>query len=207
MLFRSPLRECGTLASAQDCAISRVLHPPRQPVPTAALGVKRAVFDIPTFTGQAQRHLTIEAARLEVDVLSCTSGGWPGRGLRPWGWGARRGPRGRGPPREGAPSLTPACARSSCAERDEWHSCVSRALPEDYKAQALAAFQHSVEVSGPPCAPTRPRGRASPPTRAPPRPPRARLRAVPVLPGAWQDRKSTRLNSSHRIVSRMPSSA
>nr|XP_020728184.1 FYVE, RhoGEF and PH domain-containing protein 5 [Odocoileus virginianus texanus] len=35
---------------------------------------------------------------------------------------------------------------SSCAERDEWHSCVSRALPEDYKAQALAAFQHSVEI-------------------------------------------------------------
>ncbi|XP_043741953.1 FYVE, RhoGEF and PH domain-containing protein 5 isoform X1 [Cervus elaphus] len=37
---------------------------------------------------------------------------------------------------------------SSCAERDEWHSCVSRALPEDYKAQALAAFQHSVEDGG-----------------------------------------------------------
>lgn len=37
---------------------------------------------------------------------------------------------------------------SSCAERDEWHSCVSRALPEDYKAQALAAFQHSVEEGG-----------------------------------------------------------
>lgn len=25
----TPLRECGTLASAQGCAISRVLHPPR----------------------------------------------------------------------------------------------------------------------------------------------------------------------------------
>ncbi|XP_022262054.1 FYVE, RhoGEF and PH domain-containing protein 5 isoform X2 [Canis lupus baileyi] len=35
---------------------------------------------------------------------------------------------------------------SSCAERDEWHSCLSRALPEDYKAQALAAFHHSVEI-------------------------------------------------------------
>ncbi|XP_055985420.1 FYVE, RhoGEF and PH domain-containing protein 5 [Sorex fumeus] len=35
---------------------------------------------------------------------------------------------------------------SSCAERDEWHACLSRALPEDYKAQALAAFHHSVEV-------------------------------------------------------------
>ena len=46
------------------------------------------------------------------------------------------------------PSLTPAHAHSSCAERDEWHSCLSRALPEDSKAQALAAFQHSVEVSG-----------------------------------------------------------
>lgn len=65
-------------------------------------------------------------------------------------------PRGRGPPQEGAqPSLNLARARSSCAERDEWHSCVSRALPEDYKAQALAAFQHSMEVSGPPWAPAR----------------------------------------------------
>uniref|UniRef100_A0A8C5ZEF2 FYVE, RhoGEF and PH domain containing 5 n=1 Tax=Marmota marmota marmota TaxID=9994 RepID=A0A8C5ZEF2_MARMA len=34
----------------------------------------------------------------------------------------------------------------SCAERDEWYSCLSRALPEDYKAQALAAFHHSVEI-------------------------------------------------------------
>lgn len=41
-----------------------------------------------------------------------------------------------------------ACADSSCAERDEWHYCLSRALPEDYKTQALAAFHHSVEVSG-----------------------------------------------------------
>lgn len=39
-------------------------------------------FDVPTFTGQAQRHLTIEAARLEVDVPPCKSGGWPGRGFR-----------------------------------------------------------------------------------------------------------------------------
>lgn len=46
--------------------------------------------------------------------------------------------------------FTPACVHSSCAERDEWHSCLSRALPEDYKAQALAAFHHSVEVSGGP---------------------------------------------------------
>lgn len=35
---------------------------------------------------------------------------------------------------------------SSCAERDEWHYCLSRALPEDYKTQALAAFHHSVEI-------------------------------------------------------------
>ena len=41
----------------------------------------------------------------------------------------------------------PACAYSSCTERDEWHYCLSRALPEDYKTQALAAFHHSVEVS------------------------------------------------------------
>uniref|UniRef100_A0A8D2JMW8 FYVE, RhoGEF and PH domain containing 5 n=1 Tax=Sciurus vulgaris TaxID=55149 RepID=A0A8D2JMW8_SCIVU len=45
---------------------------------------------------------------------------------------------------------TPDCclmlSASSCAERDEWYSCLSRALPEDYKAQALAAFHHSVEI-------------------------------------------------------------
>lgn len=35
---------------------------------------------------------------------------------------------------------------SSCAERDEWHYCLTRALPEDYKTQALAAFHHSVEI-------------------------------------------------------------
>ncbi|XP_059114207.1 FYVE, RhoGEF and PH domain-containing protein 5 [Peromyscus eremicus] len=35
---------------------------------------------------------------------------------------------------------------SSCAERDEWYYCLSRALPEDYKTQALAAFHHSVEI-------------------------------------------------------------
>ncbi|KAM6216144.1 FYVE, RhoGEF and PH domain-containing protein 5 [Rhynchocyon petersi] len=35
---------------------------------------------------------------------------------------------------------------SSCAERDEWYSCLSRALPEDCKAQALAAFHHSMEI-------------------------------------------------------------
>lgn len=42
----------------------------------------------------------------------------------------------------------PVWAYSSCAERDEWHYCLTRALPEDYKTQALAAFHHSVEVSG-----------------------------------------------------------
>nr|XP_020031184.1 FYVE, RhoGEF and PH domain-containing protein 5 isoform X3 [Castor canadensis] len=35
---------------------------------------------------------------------------------------------------------------SSCAERDEWHGCLSRAVPEDYKTQALAAFHHGVEI-------------------------------------------------------------
>ncbi|XP_069353772.1 FYVE, RhoGEF and PH domain-containing protein 5 [Eulemur rufifrons] len=35
---------------------------------------------------------------------------------------------------------------SSCAERDDWYGCLGRALPEDCKAQALAAFQHSVEI-------------------------------------------------------------
>ena len=40
------------------------------------------MFDVPTFTGQAQRHLTIEAACLEADMPLCKSGGWPGRGFR-----------------------------------------------------------------------------------------------------------------------------
>ncbi|XP_023561723.1 FYVE, RhoGEF and PH domain-containing protein 5 [Octodon degus] len=39
-----------------------------------------------------------------------------------------------------------ACVHSSCAERDEWHSCLSRAVPEDHEAQALAAFHHSAEL-------------------------------------------------------------
>uniref|UniRef100_H0X8S0 FYVE, RhoGEF and PH domain containing 5 n=1 Tax=Otolemur garnettii TaxID=30611 RepID=H0X8S0_OTOGA len=42
--------------------------------------------------------------------------------------------------------LSASPCRSSCAERDEWYGCLSRALPEDYKAQALAAFHHSVEI-------------------------------------------------------------
>lgn len=41
----------------------------------------------------------------------------------------------------------PTHAHSSCAERDEWHSCLSRAVPEDHEAQALAAFHYSAEVS------------------------------------------------------------
>ncbi|KAL1791412.1 FYVE, and PH domain-containing 5 [Sigmodon hispidus] len=45
---------------------------------------------------------------------------------------------------------TPECcltlSASSCAERDEWCYCLNRALPEDYKTQALAAFHHSVEI-------------------------------------------------------------
>lgn len=102
-----------------------------------------------------------------------------GPGFQVWG-GAWRGLRGRGLPREGAwPSFNQACTCSSCAERDEWHSCVSRALPEDYKAQALAAFQHSVEVSGPPWAPAHPRGRAPPSTGAPLGPPRGPAQGGP----------------------------
>lgn len=46
------------------------------------------------------------------------------------------------------PGLTHLPTRSSCAERDEWHSCLSRAVPEDHEAQALAAFHHSAKVSG-----------------------------------------------------------
>lgn len=70
------------------------------------------------------------------------------RRLRRGGRSEAAGPRSPGSPR--APSLTAAHTHSSCAERDEWHGCLSRALPEDYKAQALAAFHHSVEVSGGP---------------------------------------------------------
>ncbi|KAG8516946.1 FYVE, RhoGEF and PH domain-containing protein 5 [Galemys pyrenaicus] len=44
------------------------------------------------------------------------------------------------------PEVCLALSASSCAERDEWHGCLSRALPEDYKAQALAAFHHSAEI-------------------------------------------------------------
>ncbi|XP_039766110.1 FYVE, RhoGEF and PH domain-containing protein 5 isoform X2 [Ornithorhynchus anatinus] len=35
---------------------------------------------------------------------------------------------------------------SSCSERDEWYSCISRALPDDYKIHTLAAFHNSVEI-------------------------------------------------------------
>ncbi|XP_048642923.1 FYVE, RhoGEF and PH domain-containing protein 5 [Marmota marmota marmota] len=71
----------------------------------------------------------------------------PSQGVRPAssGSGFLRGPEGREVEAAAAP-LTEAAARSSCAERDEWYSCLSRALPEDYKAQALAAFHHSVEI-------------------------------------------------------------
>lgn len=88
-------------------------------------------------------------------------------------------------------SLTPVCAHSSCAERDEWHGCLSRALPEDYKAQALAAFHHSVEVSGGPGTPATCLGRlavlciralAPPPTYLPLLPYSHRLRAATVQP-------------------------
>lgn len=51
----------------------------------------------------------------------------------------------------------------------------SRALPEDYKAQAPGRFQHSVEVSGPP-GPLQ--GRAPPSIRRAPRPPRGPAQAA-----------------------------
>ncbi|KAM5279658.1 FYVE, RhoGEF and PH domain-containing protein 5 [Ctenodactylus gundi] len=35
---------------------------------------------------------------------------------------------------------------SSCAERDEWYSSLSRALPGDHEGQALASFHHGVEI-------------------------------------------------------------
>lgn len=66
------------------------------------------------------------------------------------GSGVGEGAGAAGPRSPHAPSLTAVHTHSSCAERDEWHGCLSRALPEDYKAQALAAFHHSVEVSGGP---------------------------------------------------------
>lgn len=76
-------------------------------------------------------------------TLSSLGVGEGDKGL-PGTWSPQRGWEAE--PRAHAP-LTAARAHSSCAERDDWHGCLSRALPEDYKAQALAAFHHSVEVS------------------------------------------------------------
>ncbi|XP_019392081.1 PREDICTED: FYVE, RhoGEF and PH domain-containing protein 5 [Crocodylus porosus] len=35
---------------------------------------------------------------------------------------------------------------SSCSERDEWYSCISRSLPDDYKAHNTSAFHNSIEL-------------------------------------------------------------
>ncbi|XP_048346881.1 FYVE, RhoGEF and PH domain-containing protein 5 isoform X2 [Sphaerodactylus townsendi] len=35
---------------------------------------------------------------------------------------------------------------SSCFERDEWYSCISRSIPDDYRAHNAAAFHNSVEL-------------------------------------------------------------
>ncbi|XP_025045340.2 FYVE, RhoGEF and PH domain-containing protein 5 isoform X2 [Pelodiscus sinensis] len=35
---------------------------------------------------------------------------------------------------------------SSCFERDEWYSCISRTIPDDYKVHNAAAFHNSVEL-------------------------------------------------------------
>ncbi|KAM9134655.1 FYVE, RhoGEF and PH domain-containing protein 5 isoform 2-T2 [Pangshura tecta] len=35
---------------------------------------------------------------------------------------------------------------SSCSERDEWYSCISRTIPDDYKAQNASTFHNSIEL-------------------------------------------------------------
>ncbi|KAJ7316942.1 hypothetical protein JRQ81_003104 [Phrynocephalus forsythii] len=35
---------------------------------------------------------------------------------------------------------------SSCSERDEWYSCISRSIPDDYRAHSAAGFHNSVEL-------------------------------------------------------------
>ncbi|XP_032996996.1 FYVE, RhoGEF and PH domain-containing protein 5 isoform X1 [Lacerta agilis] len=35
---------------------------------------------------------------------------------------------------------------SSCSERDEWYSCISRCIPDDYRVHTTAAFHNSVEL-------------------------------------------------------------
>ncbi|XP_077181424.1 FYVE, RhoGEF and PH domain-containing protein 5 isoform X2 [Paroedura picta] len=35
---------------------------------------------------------------------------------------------------------------SSCSERDEWYSCISRSIPDDYRAHSSTAFHNSVEL-------------------------------------------------------------
>lgn len=74
----APSGEGGTpLASAQCFAIGRVLHPHVSSGPCS----RPWELDVPTFTGQAQRHLTIEAACLKR-MPPCKSGGVAGPGFR-----------------------------------------------------------------------------------------------------------------------------
>ncbi|XP_015730765.1 FYVE, RhoGEF and PH domain-containing protein 5 isoform X2 [Coturnix japonica] len=35
---------------------------------------------------------------------------------------------------------------SSCLERDDWYNCISRHIPDDYKAQSTSTFHSSVEI-------------------------------------------------------------
>uniref|UniRef100_A0ABM5FJL2 FYVE, RhoGEF and PH domain-containing protein 5 isoform X1 n=2 Tax=Pogona vitticeps TaxID=103695 RepID=A0ABM5FJL2_9SAUR len=35
---------------------------------------------------------------------------------------------------------------SSCSERDEWYNCISRSIPDDYRAHSAAGFHNSVEL-------------------------------------------------------------
>ncbi|XP_053149615.1 FYVE, RhoGEF and PH domain-containing protein 5 isoform X2 [Hemicordylus capensis] len=35
---------------------------------------------------------------------------------------------------------------SSCSERDEWYSCISRSIPDDYRTHSAAGFHNSVEL-------------------------------------------------------------
>lgn len=168
-----PLREGGT-----PCFCTVLCHRQSPPPPRVIWSLQPPwELDVPTPWWAAPETPHTEAACLEADVrrASLVAGaGVSGQGL-PWG---------RGPPQEVHSPRHPARARSSCAERDEWHSCVSRALPEDYKAQALAALPAQRGGERASLGPLQ--GRAPPSIRrAPLSLPAARLRAVPVQPRAW----------------------
>lgn len=144
-----------SLPNSPGCAIDKVyLHPTCHFSPIKALGVKSG--DTPMLQVKKQpggRQHALPALLADGGASLGLAGRVP---VLAGGVSDTQSLR-RGEGQEAIRDLVPlctlahsSCAHSSCAERDEWHGCLSRALPEDYKAQALAAFHHSVEVSGGP---------------------------------------------------------